>query len=373
MVQVLSNENELAHPLLVLAPLLREVAAKDHVHRVVHELLLAVRHGEHALHPVDVRALLAQQLHDVRLDLLEVHRALLHDTAAGHRVVVLVLALRVQELRVHLQGLVQVEPPNVQHTVWGNLRLGAPHDGGVRVDGLEPLLDPHQVRLLHQVGLVQQHPVREGDLLHGLVLGALWLLRVQVLLDVLGVHEGDDAVEPGELLDLLLHEEGLGHGGGVRQAGGLDDDAVELEVPAVHALLEPLQDDDEVLAHRTADAPVHHLDDLLLGLELGVLLQQGIIDADLAELVLDDRQLLAVLLREDVVQKGGLAGAQKPGQDGHRDARVGVLLGCNHRLCVSLRWRGGSSQKDERTIVGAAARFLDHVSPQIVFLGWGGG
>ena len=37
-----------------------EVAVEDHVHRVVHKLLGGVRDVEHALHPVEVGALLLE-------------------------------------------------------------------------------------------------------------------------------------------------------------------------------------------------------------------------------------------------------------------------------------------------------------------------
>ena len=46
----------------------------------------------------------------------------------------------------------------------------------------------------------------------------------------------------------------------------------------------------------------------------------SLIDADLAELVLDDGDALAVLRGEDVVQQRGLAGAEEAGEDGDRDA-----------------------------------------------------
>ena len=52
--------------------------------------------------------------------------------------------------------------------------------------------------------------------------------------------------------------------------------------------------DTEVPTDRAADATVHHLDELLLHLHLCILGEQRVIDADLAKLVLDDRNSLAV-------------------------------------------------------------------------------
>ncbi len=74
----------------------------------------------------------------------------------------------------------------------------------------------------------------ESDLLDGLVLGALLLLLVEVLLDVLGVDERDDAVQAREAADVLIHEEGLRHRRRVRHAGRFDDDAIQLQRARLH-------------------------------------------------------------------------------------------------------------------------------------------
>ena len=76
--------------------------------------------------------------------------------------------------------------------------------------------------------LVHHDAVRERNLLHGLVhcrdSGACGggssgcaVRLVQVARDVLGVHEGDDAVQAQRLRQLVLEVEGLHDGGGVRQ------------------------------------------------------------------------------------------------------------------------------------------------------------
>lgn len=152
----------------------------------------------------------------------------------------------------------------------------------------DALLDRLQLLLVHEVDLVEEDAVREGQLLHGLVLHALRLVVVQVLDEVLGVHHREDGVEEelllwdpikkkkkgqgpalaqsrtskakqsnakeqasGSRLDLLLHEEGLGHRRRVRQPRRLDEDGVE---PVALALEERGEDADEVPAHGAADA-----------------------------------------------------------------------------------------------------------------------
>ena len=132
--------------------------------------------------------------------------------------------------------------------------------------------------------------------------------------DVLGVHERDDAVERGLRLHLVVHEEGLRDRAGVGHAGRLDQDVVELVAP-LHQVAE---DADQVAAHGAADAAVVHLEDFFLGVD-----DQVLIDADLAELVLDDGDALAVIRGEDVVEKRCLARPEEAGQhgDGHTRSR----------------------------------------------------
>jgi hypothetical protein len=45
-----------------------------------------------------------------------------------------------------------------------------------------------------------------------------------------------------------------------------------------------------------------------------------LVDTDLAELVFDDGDALAVVVREDAVEQRGLARPQEPGEDGHGHA-----------------------------------------------------
>jgi hypothetical protein len=61
-----------------------------------------------------------------------------------------------------------------------------------------------------------------------------------------------------------------------------------------------------IAAHRAADAAVVGLEELLLGAD-----HELAVDADLAELVLDDRDPLAVLLRQDAVEQRGFSGAKE--------------------------------------------------------------
>ncbi len=138
---------------------------------------------------------------------------------------------------------------------------------------------------------------------------AIWFFGfrrvLEPVLEPLGVRDRHNRVELGLGADLLVHEEGLRHRRGIGEARGLDDDGIELAL-APH---QPVDDAHEVAAHRAADAAIVHLEDFFVGVD-----DQIIVDADLAELVDDHGELLAVRLRQDAVEQGRLAGAEIAGQ-----------------------------------------------------------
>jgi hypothetical protein len=97
-----------------------------------------------------------------------------------------------------------------------------------------------------------------------------------------------------------------GHVGQLADAGRLDDDAVG--VVLLHHLL---QSGAEIAHQRAADAAGVQLIDLDAGL-----LQKAAVDADLAELVLDEHDLLACKgLFDELLDKGGLTGAKEAGEN----------------------------------------------------------
>ena len=218
--------------------------------------------------------------------------------------------LLLQEIAIERELVIQVEGVEMDDLIDRQVRLLGMQDLGHRVHGAHLTLQLDQFVGRHQIGLVEHDAVGEGDLLLGL--GGV----MEVQGDVLGVDEGDDAVEAEALLDLVVAEEGLRDGARIGEAGGLDQHVVEL-VPALHQLTE---DPDEVAPDGAAEAPVVHLEDLLVGLD-----DEFIVDADLAEFVLDHGDALAVVGGQDAVQERRLAGAEKAGEDRHRDARVVVF------------------------------------------------
>ena len=140
------------------------------------------------------------------------------------------------------------------------------------------------------------------------------VFEVEVLQHVLGVHDGDDGVEAKVVLHLVVGEKRLGDGRRVCEPGGFDQDAVE----RVLALEEAAEDADQVAAHGAADAAVIHLEQFLVAGD-----DELVVDADLAEFVFDHGEFFAVVFREDAIEEGGFAGAEKTGEDGDGNAHEG--------------------------------------------------
>ena len=149
----------------------------------------------------------------------------------------------------------------------------------IRVDATDARLDLLQLVARHEIGLVQQDHIGEGDLVLG-------LRRVlQPIGQPFRVRDRHHGVEPGRVGHVLIDEEGLRDRRRVGEARRLDDDRVEAPL----ALHQTFHDADEVAAHGAADAAVVHLKYFLVGAD-----DEVVVDADLAELVDDDGVALAV-------------------------------------------------------------------------------
>ena len=225
-------------------------------------------------------------------------------------IVVVFLLGGLEEIGLEFQRAFQVEAADAEHLVERDIGIARAEDfrGGVHL--LDACLDLPEVLFGNEVGLVEQDDVGEADLL------AHFARVVEVEDDMLRIDDSDDAVEDEGFFHLGVGEEGLRDGAGIGQAGGLDQHEVEL----VAALAQLGEDADEVAAHAAADAAVVELEDLLVGLD-----DELVVDADLAEFVLDHGDALAVVLGEDAVEQRGLARAEEAGDDG--DGEVGWTWG----------------------------------------------
>ena len=200
--------------------------------------------------------------------------------------------------------------------------------------------------------LLAQHGHSGGDLLLGGVLGAAQddaacvadLVVVELTevlhihLDLVDVGHGNEAAQLN--IQMLGHAlDSAGHVGQLADAGGFDNDAVG--VVLLHHLL---QSGAEIAHQRAADAAGVQLIDLDAGL-----LQKAAVDADLAELVLDEHDLLACKgLFDELLDKGGLTGAKEAGEN----INFGHSLKCLFLLC---RRRKGAAQQARRALQAVRA------------------
>jgi hypothetical protein len=78
-----------------------------------------------------------------------------------------------------------------------------------------------------------------------------------------------------------------------------------------------LKSSDEVSTDRAADAAVVHFNHILLS-DIAIVSKKPFINAHLTKLILDDRDPLAMIFCEDVVQERRLASPQEARDDGNR-------------------------------------------------------
>src|SRR6266702_4692825 len=125
-----------------------------------------------------------------------------------------------------------------------------------------------------------------------------------------GIRDANHAVEPGVLTDEVVDEERLNDGRGVREAGHFNQDPVETAL----APDQPRHHADQITTHLATDATVVQFDDLVFSAH-----DKAAIDTDRAVLVDDHRIAPAMLLAQNAIEKRGLAGAEKPGENRNRD------------------------------------------------------
>ena len=214
-----------------------------------------------------------------------------------------------EEGRVLGQHPLQIKGAHIEDAVQVDIGVLGADDVGGDVDGAQSALDVGQPFGADQVDFVQDHPVGEGDLFDGFVLDPLRFDLIEVVQHMRRVDDRHDGIQSQLIADLVVDEESLGHRSGIGQTRCLDEDLVEPIAPAHQRR----QDPDQVPANRATNAPVIHLEDLLLGVE-----DERVVDSHLTELVLDHRDPLPVLLAQDPVHQRRLPGAEEAGDHRHR-------------------------------------------------------
>mmetsp|Transcript_6429 Transcript_6429/g.23838 ORF Transcript_6429/g.23838 Transcript_6429/m.23838 type:complete len:214 (+) Transcript_6429:749-1390(+) len=135
------------------------------------------------------------------------------------------------EVFVHFHHAREVESLDLEHLVKIHCRLLCLDDVAILIHGANALLDARLVLVSDQITLVQQDPVCEGHLLNGLINDPLFLLFIEMQLDVLRVNKGQNRIDFHMLLQKLVSEEGLGNWSRISKSGGLDEHSVELLFP----------------------------------------------------------------------------------------------------------------------------------------------
>ncbi len=162
-----------------------------------------------------------------------------------------------------------------------------------------------------EIGLGHHDAVGDGGLLHRLDMG------VERRGAVHGIDEGDDAVDAVAQHEIGVRQYRLQDRGGVGKAGRLDDDAPEGRDPAVVAALQQIfQRGNQVAPDRAAETTGRHEQHVAVDL-----LDQQMIEADLAELVDQDDGVRKFGRGKKLVEKCRLTRAEEPGEDRDRDRR----------------------------------------------------
>ena len=220
--------------------------------------------------------------------------------AAGAVLVMLILVVMMmlmfmgQPLHLGLQAVLVHGLPDLHS---GNLTPGGGDQAGMVVQPLQKLSSCQNLLGRGGVGAAHDDQIR---ILH---------LVVEELAEVAHIHPALAGVHHGYLgADLCtLHAgDSLGHVAELAHAGGLNDDPVGSVI--LHHLFQRFG---KVAHQGAADAAGVHLRDLHPGV-----LQKAAVNGDLAELVLDQHQLLALIgLRDQLADQRGLTGAQKAGKN----------------------------------------------------------
>mmetsp|Transcript_70658 Transcript_70658/g.111839 ORF Transcript_70658/g.111839 Transcript_70658/m.111839 type:complete len:270 (+) Transcript_70658:635-1444(+) len=258
------------------------------------------------------------------------------ETTGGDTVVMLVVLFIFKETIVHLQDLVQIKGLDAHDEVHVDLGLGGALDFHRLIDHANPPFHFIQVRLVHEIALVEDDSICEGNLFHSFVLDSFGLLLIQVHNEVLGIHQSHDAIQLHVLLHKVICKEGLSHWCWVCQPGGLNDHAIKSFAVLHRSLHDLLETCNEISTDGATNAAVVHLNDILLHGQ-GSSFNETVINADLTKLVLNDGEAFSMELMKDVIQKGRFTTTEESSEYCHRDLGItaSLFLGCLG-CCLSL-------------------------------------
>jgi len=323
----------LAHALFVWAPEAVRDGVEHHLHSLEDDPFGLPFDLKNTFAPVHIGSRRLDHLGQPRLNPLELKRTLLNQIKRPDGFIVMMLVwwerfigqsgfvtMSVLMVRIVLMSMLvfvfvlfmrrlgrqgqrrqQIARFDVQNVTDLDLSVAGAMDAGERIDFTKALGGVFQFRWRNEIDFVQQDDIGESDLSGG------FSAVSQLLVQMFRIYDRHNRVEP-QPLGQFGGTKGVGDRARVGQAGCFDQDIIE-------AFLFPQQRAetfDQVAADPATKTAIIQFEDFFIDTN-----DQLVVDANRAELVDDDRALVTVLLRDQVVEERGLARAQKPCQDRH--------------------------------------------------------
>jgi hypothetical protein len=145
-----------------------------------------------------------------------------------HVAVVVFILFLIHDRGVHLHHALQAECVEVQDLFQGSARLLGLDQSRKGVHRLDAVLHVLQLFFIHEIQLVENDAVGEGNLLLGLVHIPVGTRLIQMNANVLRVNQAHHTVDAVVVLDEGVAVESENDRGRIGQASGLNDDRVEV-------------------------------------------------------------------------------------------------------------------------------------------------
>ena len=211
--------------------------------------------------------------------------------------IMLMRRLFLQKVRVNVQLGIQVKPPQIKHLRQRHLAKMHYLLRRTRIHVREPVLQSVQFRLRHQIGLADENLIGKTHLTPRL------LPIIQLLCSMLGIHQSQNGVQQKTLRNLIVHEKSLRHRTRIGQTRGLNHHTIKVQLPLALLRCQGLQSRTQILANRTTNTAIAHLNDLLFGIRH----QNIAVNILLAKLIFNNGNLLAMRLRQHTLEQRGFA------------------------------------------------------------------
>lgn len=237
-------------------------------------------------------------------------------------VIMTILFILFHEGGVNFNQLVKAERVQTQNLIEGGTRALRLNQTSERVDGSDTVL--HFLELIgrHQIDLVQNNTIREGNLVLGFIDVAVRLLLIKMDTNMLGVNQAHDAVNAEVILQQRVGVEGENNGGRIGQTSRLQENALEI----LSAADQHSKGSHQIASDRAANAAIIHGNNVFLGSQ--ILADQSIINSNFSKLIFNNTNLPLRLFTKNVIDQSGLSTSQKASHDCDRSLVLFVRHDC---------------------------------------------